>query len=485
MSQTRTRPSSQQQPSSKPQGPRRKRGEEALAALDAFMDTVRQAAAPPEDFAHFEAELHGRVMALERELVGEALEKADTDAEAVQIEGEVYRRVVRCEDTYLTAAGPVRVTRSLYRHAAGEKAVCPLELRLGLIEGRWTPLAASQAAWVVAQLTPAAAEEAFRRLGNQSPSRASLDRLPKALGARWEDKREDFEDQVRASEVVPREAVCVAVSLDGIFAPMRDGGRAQKRAAQAERGLLTRGCAGFREVGCATLSFFDKDGVFLRAVRLGRMPEGNKVTLKRMLQQELAPILAARPDLTLVKLADGGLGNWEFLTEALPPGVETVDFFHAAEHLNAALGSVYGEGSVSTRNRFDVLRRTLLETEGGAQKVVRALERLLKAHPRKVQLQRALAYFRLHQARMAYADSRVRHLPVGSGCVEAACKSLVTRRLKLGGMRWGQAGGQAILTLRSLQQSDRFDAAWALLCATYKLEVLTLANVLALRSPAA
>jgi len=62
--------------------------------------------------------------------------------------------------------------------------------------------------------------------------------------------------------------------------------------------------------------------------------------------------------------------------------------------------------------------------------------------------------------------------------VEAACKMLVTQRMKQSGMRWGEEGGQAILTLRGWAQSgDRFDRAWALLAATYQAEVVTLHHV--------
>jgi hypothetical protein len=82
----------------------------------------------------------------------------------VTIEGEVYRQVVRCEETYTSAAGPVRVMRSLYRRLGkGERTLCPLELRAGIVEGRWTPLAARQAAFVGAHLTPQSLPQ--RRLG--------------------------------------------------------------------------------------------------------------------------------------------------------------------------------------------------------------------------------------------------------------------------------------------------------------------------------
>ena len=59
--------------------------------------------------------------------------------------------------------------------------MCPLELRAGIIEGAWTPLAAKQATWVVAHLTPKEGEELFDLLGNMTPSKSTLDRLPKAL----------------------------------------------------------------------------------------------------------------------------------------------------------------------------------------------------------------------------------------------------------------------------------------------------------------
>ena len=64
---------------------------------------------------------------------------------------------------------------------------------------------------------------------NMTPSKSSLDRLPKQLSERWEAERERFEAALRAEETVPREALTVAISLDGVMVPMKDGRRAQKR----------------------------------------------------------------------------------------------------------------------------------------------------------------------------------------------------------------------------------------------------------------
>jgi hypothetical protein len=80
---------------------------------------------------------------------------------------------------------------------------------------------------------------------------------------------------------------------------------------------------------------------------------------------------------------------------------------------------------------------------------------------------------------MRYAELRAKGYPIGSGVVEAACKTLVTQRMKRSGMRWRHDGGQAILTFRALAQSDRFERGWSLLSATYKSDVALPENVVA------
>jgi hypothetical protein len=437
-------------------------------------------------FGDFEKALHAKVMGLEREIVKEELERADLNVPAIVIEGQVYKQVLRAEESYQTASGEVRVMRSLYKDRTdkGARAVVPMEYRLGLIEGRWTPLAAQEAAWVVAQMTPKLGEELFERFGNMAPSKSSLDRLPKQLSPRWEERREEFEEELRMLEVVPDYAATVAVSLDGVLAPMKDGDGPEKRAVAAEGGQQTRGPAGYREFGCGTMTFYDEGGNLLRGVRIARSPEPGKATLKTMLAGELGKVLAERPDLQLVALADGAKDNWTFLegyvAKHVPKAVCILDFFHAAEHLNDAFGAAYGD-SVKSRATFDKYRRILLEDPEGVEKVIRTVAHLQKSHPRSTRLRQVLGYLRENRHRMRYAAYRELDLPIGSGVVEAACKTLVTQRMKNSGMRWGDEGAQAIVTMRSWCQSDRFDRAWALLAATYKIDVHVIAPVIELR----
>ena len=194
---------------------------------------------------------------------------------------------------------------------------------------------------------------------------------------------------------------------------------------------------------------------------------------------EVEAVLGQRPDLRLVKIADGAKDNWTFLSGVLPQGVELIDFYHAAEQLKSALDARYGENDARGRAQFHKLRHLLLDDPDGVEKVIRALDYQRKKFPRRTRIGEVLRYFRRNRHRMRYADTQARHLPIGSGVVEATCKTLVTQRLKRSGMRWRRPGGQAILTLRALKQSSRFDQAWALLSETYRQKVIVPDNVVA------
>ena len=182
-----------------------------------------------------------------------------------------YDRALRSGETNTSAAGPVTVMRTLYRRGR-EAAVVPLEWRAGIVADQFTPRAARQGLWAVAHLTPQEAEGMFREVGNMSPSKSNLDRLPKACSAQWEARRQEFEAQLRETLRIPATAVTLALSLDGVMTPMKDGSRSAKREAALADGKRTKGPAGYQEVGCATLSFYDAEGARLSTLRMARMP---------------------------------------------------------------------------------------------------------------------------------------------------------------------------------------------------------------------
>lgn len=455
-------------------------GGAALEGLLKFIDAHRSSACSHEEgFEGFEREVRKRFSEAEREFIGEELARLDVSLPEVVINGVPHRRVVSGYGDYMTAAGPVSVLRHRYRAVGTNgESECPLELRAGVIEGFFTPLAARMGLWAVTHLTPAESEKLFRELGGMNPSRSTLDRLPKGISETWEERRLEWEDELRAQETAVAGAAVLAVSLDGVMAPMKDGQREARREQSRQEGKQTRGPSGYREVGCGSVSVYDVAGKRLRTMRNARMPESKKRTLKRQLVAEVENAFRQQPNLRLVKVADGARDNWDFLSKDLPPGVEVVDFFHAAEHLGRAFDHIYGEASLKARAGFAEYRHVLLEADDGVAKVIRALSYHHKRKPRCDKLKQELEYFRRNRARMDYARLRAQNLPIGSGVVEATCKTLVTQRMKRSGQRWSQDGGQAILTFRALAQSDRFDAAWKLISAAYKQDVSLPKNVL-------
>ena len=235
---------------------------------------------------------------------------------------------------------------------------------------------------------------------------------------------------------MPDEAVTVAVSLDGVMVPMKDAQRAKTRERSRQAGRRPKGPAGYREASCATLSFYDAEGERLETMSLARMPEPKKATLKTMLSAELDTVLGRRPELHVVTVADGAHDNWRYLDALAPEATSVVDFYHAAEQLKSALDARYGENDATGRAQFHKLRHLLLDDPDGVEKVIRALNYQRKRFPRRTRIGEVLRYFRRNRHRMRYADTQARNLPIGSGVVEAACKTLVTQRLKRSGMRW-------------------------------------------------
>lgn len=450
---------------------------QAIGQLHDALQALSDAAMAMDDFEQFEREVHTLFVRAQRDVLASELAQLDVDLPYVLIDDVKHSRVLRSRETYTSAVGPIHVMRTLYRHRR-HKSVVPMELRAGIVDGHWSPLAAKQGAWTVAHLTPQDGEALFAQLGNMQPSKSSLDRLPKQLSTHWEAQREAFEASLRAQQTVPEQAVTLSVSLDGVMVPMKDGERAAKRMHAQNNGRRPRGPAGYQEVGCGTLSFHDADGERLSTIRLARMPEANKATLKSQLSAEIDAILAQRPQLKLVKVADGAKDNWTYLSHTLAPGTELVDYFHAVQHLKVAFDAAYGEHTAMADAQFHKYRHILRDEHEGIDKVIRGLRHLRRKHPRRKALKTQLAYFRGHRARMQYATAKEQYLPIGSGIIEAACKTLATQRLKRSGMRWRHPGGQAILTLRALIQSERFERAWSLLSGTYKKTVTWPQNVI-------
>lgn len=379
-----------------------------------------------------------------------AFDSLDDGSASVMHDGETYRREDASRKRVMTSFGAIEYERPRYRRK-GRPSLFPVDRRAGLIESFWTPRAARIALHRLALLPPRECVRTFLQQGGMRPSVASLVRLYETAGRRWEEIAQDALARIRDQEKVPDAAAVVSVQIDGVMVPMLPETKANKGEGGVE----------WREAACATISLGTAEGELLRTIRHGRMPERNKRRLKELMVEEVDALLAKRPDLRLVTIANGAHDNWRFLERAFPGADRVLDFFHAAQSLKKATDQAYGKDSARGQQRWRDLRRILLTEPGGVDRVIASLRYMSRRHAPSVS--GVVKYFTNNRERMDYAEYKAENLMIGSGIVEATNKLLVTQRLKGSGMTWSMSGGEAILSLRALVMSDRFEAAWKIL----------------------
>ena len=436
----------------------------AMSALRRYLDA--RAALPSEDAARsqpdFERGLRERMREVECEIHEADLSRLDVSVPGIVVDGVRYRRRKRTSPgRYMTMAGMVRVARTVYeiRGGHGGKSLIPLEMRLGMLGG-WTPAAASVAASYVASVPSAEAAKLLVRSGNMTPSASHLDRLPKLFNAEWEAKRAELEAAVRSADKLPapQEVAVIQFTADGVMMPMKD---APRRKAGEEGGPH-----GYKEASSATISMFDQQGERLHTIRFGRMPESKKVVLQQEMTAELERVITSFPGVPVEACADGADENWRIVKEvAAALGIEVtcvLDYWHGNENVCEALTLYAGGDKEQAKYDRAYWGKVLAEEPKGVDRLIKALRYRAEKREGKTkdEINRVLNYVVGHREMMDYHALRKKNWPIGSGIQEAACKTLVSTRYKQSGMTWREPGGQGILTLRGLDQSNRWDATW-------------------------
>lgn len=433
-----------------------------------------------------------------RALMREVMARADAVSAEITINGEDWgnRRVT--PGTYETVFGAVELARATYQRSGRGRVSVPLELRLGIVEGAYTPRVARILTKAVALMPEADAEDLLLEVGVAKLSKSTLHRVPRAIASRYEGRREVIEQSLRARDTIPEQATTMQVALDGVMVP-QDGEHARPRGRKTDDpdpprheqryGQLgpeppsstdrTEGRA-WHEASVGTVAFFDQDGNRLKTIYLARMPEPFKATLTGALEAEMQAIVEERPTLNICFASDGAAAQWAALdamrsrlpSSAMGHRMTLVDVFHAAEYVQLAANAVEGEHTSGAKILAATWRETLKEEINGVPRVLRAMRaRRTKAPTKKAlaELNRAIEYIaNQHKlGRMNYPEALARNYPIGTGITEAAAKTVVGTRMKRAGARFSQHGGQTVMLFRTALLSGRFDGLHQELHATY------------------
>ena len=158
-------------------------------------------------------------------------------------------------------------------------------------------------------------------------------------------------------------------------------------------------------------------------------------------------------------LGDGAVWIWNQAALHFPDSHQTVDWYHAKDHLTEAARLYKGDASPSFQ-RWLNSRETLLY-QGHAQRIAIELEKAAKQpSSHSDALAREAAYFRHNQARMNYLEMREGLWPIGSGMIESGAKQFKIRFCGPG-MRWSRKGAENLLPIRSAILNHRFDLLWS------------------------
>ena len=156
----------------------------------------------------------------------------------------------------------------------------------------------------------------------------------------------------------------------------------------------------------------------------------------------------------VIVLGDGAPWIWNLAAEHFPQAIEIVDLYHAREHLTAL---THLDLPITDQPTWLATRLGELDS-GDIEALLGAVTALPGSDAEEVR--KALAYFQTNRERMRYGRFRQLGLFVGSGAVEAGCKSVIHQRLKLSGMRWGRPGADAIISLRCHSAGGRWEDIW-------------------------
>ena len=473
--------------------------------LDKLRQRRKQAQSDAKlDYAEVEREIAQETAAVERAAHATMLSALDLDAPQVLVGGKTYRRVLRSVGSYYTMAGPVSIERTLYRVAGKRNAetVDAVSLRAGVVGDGWLPVTAAAMAWECQRAPSREAEAASERWQRLPYSRCAFERVAHLVGKQYGSKREEVERALVETMEIPDGAHAISVSLDRVSIPMEEpreeGQRKSEKESEKEspkepekeperspkrKAKMRSVQRVFRMAYAATVTLHDATGKALHTLRYGRMPQGDIDGLCTALSDDVLALLSRCPSLLVVLLCDGAKELWnrlgaEFDESSMGrPVHRLVDLWHLLEKLGSAAKVLYGDEEASAQ--LGKWRLSLLNEDNAVEQIHKTLVDSQKESVRigdSRPVHEAITYLENHREDMRYATARRLGLPVGSGNVEATCKSLFEVRLKRPGCRWKTDSGGHIVDLRALALSDRYQQALALSLSPLRQHVSVSAN---------
>jgi len=365
------------------------------------------------------------------------------------------------EKTVQTILGPIHFERSLYVCPGCGASRFPGDELLGVQGTGFSPGLRRMMARAGSRSSFAEAEEDLQVYADLEVNRKEIERVAKEVGGQVEtwmaqQREETIQQADRPVRLGEAESIPVMyISFDGTGVPMRAEALHGRKGKQPDGGAKTREV----KLGCVfTQTTTDEQG------RPVRDPDSTTYTAAIESSEAFGWRLYAETRMRglerakkVVLLTDGAGYNQSIREMHFPGAIHIIDLYHAREHLYevSKLLLLDSERSVCETHWLELL------DAGQIEPLVEAIRKHLPSEgDARQKALKEIAYFQDHAEQMHYADFKRQGLFIGSGVIEAGCRTLIGQRLKKSGMFWSLPGANAIIALRCCQFSGRFETFW-------------------------
>ena len=360
-----------------------------------------------------------------------------------------------------TIVGPVRLSRPYYLCSRCHVGQFPVDVELDIENTEFSPGVRRMQALVGQQAPFDHGREQLQLLAGLEVTTKSVERIAEAIGtdiAQSERRESEKALQLDLPVIVGEPIPVLYVQMDGTGVPV------VKKETAGRQGKTEGQPAHTREakLGCVfTQTTWDKEGFAIRdpdsTTYTGAIETAEEFG-KRIYREALKR--GWRLAKKKVVIGDGAEWIWALVAEHFPDAIEIVDLYHARQHLWEVARQLYPHEEIKQKAWMKVHQKRLLD-KGKIEKLVGALRAIRTTHPQMAEKVRTEAdYFERNAERMRYPKFRRQHLFIGSGVIEAGCKTVIGSRLKQSGMFWTVRGANAILALRCSHLNGRFEDYW-------------------------
>ena len=372
--------------------------------------------------------------------------------------GHVFEFKEYRDKEVLTLLGPVTIRRSYYYDEGCQTGWCPKDKALDIVGTSLSPGVRRIMGRVGANGPFALGHADLKEMAGIEVGPKEIERVSHRLGEEIEMYHQREAVESVSGRIIPLPSISkMYVCMDGTGVPV------VKAETRDRKGKTEEGQAKTREakLGCVfTQTSVNEKGYPVRdenSTSYTGAIETTEAFGSRIYAEAVGRGLERAQEVCVI--ADGSPWIWNIAEEHFYGATQIIDLYHAREHYWNAARAVLGSDQAISDSWADQRRKEL--DQGRVEAVIEAIKCLRPRRKEQKEIcEKEISYFEKNKARMRYDHFRRQGLFVGSGVVEAGCRTVIGQRLKQSGMFWSVKGANSIIALRCCLLSNRWEDFW-------------------------